>query len=90
MMMMMNVSELCTDYKARSQPLVDESSLAGLPREVERAPPEDFIHMFLSNSERLIDFLEHLTATGAGGSKLVYNALIEHYIHVWSVSGSIL
>lgn len=27
---------------------------------VERANPEDFIHLFLNNSERLVEFLEHL------------------------------
>lgn len=27
---------------------------------VERANPEDFIHLFLNNSERLVQFLEHL------------------------------
>ncbi|KAJ8712182.1 hypothetical protein PYW07_005034 [Mythimna separata] len=38
--------------------------------------------MFLSNSERLIEFLEHMTQKQAGCSKLVFDALIEHYIHV--------
>jgi hypothetical protein len=27
---------------------------------VERANPEEFIHLFLNNSERLVEFLEHL------------------------------
>jgi hypothetical protein len=27
---------------------------------VERANPEDFIHLFLNSSERLVEFLEHL------------------------------
>jgi hypothetical protein len=30
-----------------------------IPR-VERANPEEFIHLFLNNSERLVEFLEHL------------------------------
>ncbi|XP_073961974.1 vacuolar protein sorting-associated protein 11 homolog [Choristoneura fumiferana] len=42
--------------------------------------------MFLSNSEQLIEFLEHMTAADVQCSKLVYNALIEHYIHVWAKS----
>ncbi|KAM3965678.1 vacuolar protein sorting 11 isoform 2-T2 [Aphomia sociella] len=83
---------LCTDYKPRSKPLVDEASLTGGFKVPDRALPDDFIHMFLSNSERLIDFLEHMTQTTAGDlqcSKLVYNTLIEHYIHVWAkASGS--
>ncbi|RVE45456.1 hypothetical protein evm_009891 [Chilo suppressalis] len=74
---------LCTDYKPRSKPLVDEATLTGRTREPDSAPPEDFIHMFLSNSERLIEFLEHMSST-PGCSKLVYDALIEHYIHVWA------
>ncbi|CAK1586787.1 unnamed protein product [Parnassius mnemosyne] len=76
---------LCTDYKPRSKPLVDESSLSGGYREPVRALPDDYIHMFLCNSERLIEFLEHMiSATDAKCSSLVYNALIEHYIHVWA------
>jgi hypothetical protein len=27
---------------------------------VERANPEDFIHLFLNNSKRLVEFIEHL------------------------------
>ncbi|KAJ8712181.1 hypothetical protein PYW07_005023 [Mythimna separata] len=74
---------LCTDYKPRSKPLVDEASLSGVTREPEYALPDDYIPMFLSNSERLIEFLEHMTQKQAGCSKLVFDALIEHYIHVW-------
>ncbi|VVC91492.1 unnamed protein product, partial [Leptidea sinapis] len=40
--------------------------------------------MFLSNSERLIEFLEHMISTDVKCSTLVYDALIEHYIHVWA------
>ncbi|XP_068617562.1 vacuolar protein sorting-associated protein 11 homolog [Battus philenor] len=76
---------LCTDYKPRSKPLVDENSLGGEHKEPERAIPDDYIHMFLCNSERLIEFLEHMiAATNSKCSSLVYNALIEHYIHVWA------
>ncbi|CAH0720431.1 unnamed protein product, partial [Brenthis ino] len=77
---------LCTDYKPRSSLLVDESTLSGAFREPDRAIPDDFIHMFLSNSEKLIDFLEHMITTDPNCSSLVYNALIEHYIHVWAKS----
>ncbi|XP_028040568.1 vacuolar protein sorting-associated protein 11 homolog [Bombyx mandarina] len=74
---------LCTDYKPRSKPLVDETSLSGGHREPDRAAPDDYIHMFLSNSAKLIEFLEHMVAHNPECSKLVYDALIEHYIHVW-------
>ncbi|XP_075980170.1 vacuolar protein sorting 11 [Anticarsia gemmatalis] len=77
---------LCTDYKPRSKPLVDETSLSGGVKLPERAQPDDYIHMFLSNSERLIEFLEHMTKNDKDCSKLVYDALIEHYIHVWAKS----
>ncbi|CAK1555893.1 unnamed protein product [Leptosia nina] len=80
---------LCTDYKPRSRPLVDESSLAGRYKEPDRSFPDDFIHMFLSNSERLITFLEHMISTDIKCSTLVYDALIEHYIHVWAKSTDI-
>lgn len=76
---------LCTDYKPRSSLLVDEASLSGTVgvREPERAIPDDYVHMFLNNSERLIEFLEHMVSSDSRCSKLIYNALVEHYIHVW-------
>ncbi|XP_026736012.1 vacuolar protein sorting-associated protein 11 homolog [Trichoplusia ni] len=77
---------LCTDYRPRSKPLVDEISMSGGFREPVKALPDDYIHMFLSNSERLIEFLEHMTAKEKDCSKLVFDALIEHYIHVWAKS----
>ncbi|XP_063625804.1 vacuolar protein sorting-associated protein 11 homolog [Cydia splendana] len=77
---------LCTDYKPRNKPLVDEATLTGGYKEPERANPDDYIHMFLSNSEQLIHFLEHMTKAESQSSTLVYNALIEHYIHVWAKS----
>lgn len=77
---------LCTDYKPRSKPLVDEATLSGTLRDTLCALPDDYIHMFLSNSEKLIDFLEHMTNSQQDCSKLVFDALIEHYIHVWAKS----
>lgn len=84
---------LCTDYKPRSKPLVDENSLSGKFREVERAEPEAYIHMFLSNSNKLIEFLEHIVSSSKSyegneyesrDSTLVYDVLIEHYVHLWT------
>lgn len=79
---------LCTDYKPRSKPLVDEISLSGggVVRQTDKALPDDYIHMFLNNSEKLIEFLEHMIHNDKECSKLVYDALIEHYIHLWSRS----
>lgn len=48
----------------------------------ERGNPEDFVHLF-SNSELLIDFLEHLILNLPSCSKFVYNSLIERYLHRW-------
>ncbi|KAJ4438460.1 hypothetical protein ANN_14405, partial [Periplaneta americana] len=79
------LKKLCTDYRPSNKPLVDQSMLDGsnIPH-VERANPEDFIHLFLNNSERLVEFLEHLVKVQPRWSTLVYNTLIEHYLHVWA------
>ncbi|KDR21303.1 Vacuolar protein sorting-associated protein 11-like protein [Zootermopsis nevadensis] len=79
------LKKLCTDYKPSNKPLVDQNMLDGskIPH-VERANPEDFIHLFLNSSERLVEFLEHLVKVQPKWSTLVYNTLIEHYLHVWS------
>ncbi|XP_043279403.1 vacuolar protein sorting-associated protein 11 homolog [Venturia canescens] len=76
---------LCTNYRATNRPLIDQNVLDGTGEEhVERANPEDFIHLFLNNSERLVEFLEHLIKCDSKWSTLVYNTLVEHYLHVWS------
>lgn len=79
------LKKLCTDYRPSNKPLVDQSMLDGssIPHS-ERANPEEFIHLFLNNSERLVEFLEHLVKVQPKWSTLVYNTLIEHYLHVWS------
>lgn len=51
---------------------------------IDRANPEDFIHLFTKASpELLIDFLEHLLTNMNNCSQLVYNTLIEHYLRRW-------
>lgn len=51
---------------------------------IDRANPEDFIHLFTKASpELLIDFLEHLLTNMSNCSQLVYNTLIEHYLRCW-------
>lgn len=51
---------------------------------IDRANPEDFIHLFTDTSpELLIDFLEHLLKNMSNCSQLVYNTLIEHYLRCW-------
>ncbi|XP_014209287.1 vacuolar protein sorting-associated protein 11 homolog, partial [Copidosoma floridanum] len=50
----------------------------------EKANPEDYLHLFMNNSERLVEFLEHLVKIDYKWSTTVYNTLVEHYLHVWS------
>ncbi|XP_076240073.1 vacuolar protein sorting 11 isoform X2 [Calliopsis andreniformis] len=76
---------LCTNYRPSNKPLVDQETLDGtVVQNIDKANPEDFIHLFLNNSERLVEFLEHLVKTDTKWSTLVYNTLVEHYLHVWS------
>ncbi|XP_008204135.1 vacuolar protein sorting-associated protein 11 homolog isoform X1 [Nasonia vitripennis] len=69
---------LCTNYIPTNKALPEKE------QSVEKANPEDFIHLFLNNSERLVEFLEHLIKTDSKWSTPVYNTLVEHYLHVWS------
>ncbi|XP_011503306.1 PREDICTED: vacuolar protein sorting-associated protein 11 homolog [Ceratosolen solmsi marchali] len=68
---------LCTNYKPTNKSLYKEQSIG-------QANPEDYIHLFLKNSERLVEFLEYLIKTDSKWSTPVYNTLVEHYLHVWS------
>lgn len=54
------LKKLCTNYRRRDG-LRDEdvSELYDNRMTVDRANPEDFIHLFVKTPERLIDFLEH-------------------------------
>ncbi|XP_051174547.1 vacuolar protein sorting-associated protein 11 homolog [Leptopilina boulardi] len=76
------LKSLCTNYKS-SNKIQDKISIDSMEH-VDRANPEDFIHLFLNNSERLVEFLEHLVKNDGKWSTLVYNTLVEHYLHVWS------
>lgn len=40
--------------------LLQEALNSYTEQRVDKASPEDFIHLFLNNSERLVEFLEHL------------------------------
>ncbi|XP_046409664.1 vacuolar protein sorting-associated protein 11 homolog isoform X1 [Neodiprion fabricii] len=83
------LKRLCTNYRPANKPLVDQATLDGsVEQSIEKANPEEFIHLFLGNSERLVEFLEHLVKCESKWSTLVYNTLVEHYLHVWSALGS--
>ncbi|RZF44682.1 hypothetical protein LSTR_LSTR000634 [Laodelphax striatellus] len=77
------LKRLCTNYRPNEE-LNQVTSVGLSDQEYDRAPPEDFIHLFLNNPECLIDFLEHLIETSSKWNQLVYNTLVEHYLQVWS------
>lgn len=88
------LKKLCTHYymsqnnqntNARASETNDmENNFFDTSPHIDRANPEDFIHLFTkSSSELLIDFLEHLLTNMNHCSQLVYNTLIEHYLRRW-------
>lgn len=52
--------ELSYDQRISRTLLLQEALDGYIEQCVDRANPEDFIHLFLNNSERLVEFLEHL------------------------------
>lgn len=78
---------LCTDYKPKDapetasseeEPLVDMATLeGGLPPAVQRASAEEFIHIFVNNSPKLSEFLEHMIKAQPESSQLIYNTYLE-------------
>ncbi|ERL88484.1 hypothetical protein D910_05870 [Dendroctonus ponderosae] len=78
------LKRLCTNYKPENSPIVSENMMSGNYDVVLKSDPEDFIHLFLNNSERLVEFLEHLITENCILSPSVYSTLLEHYLHVWS------
>lgn len=78
------LKRLCTNYKPDISPVISENLLQGNYDLAQKADPEHFIHLFLNNSERLVEFLEYLIHEGVILSTPVYNTLLEHYLHVWS------
>ncbi|KAK7475894.1 hypothetical protein BaRGS_00032862, partial [Batillaria attramentaria] len=75
------LKRLCTDYKPTNQPLVDQTSLEGAVPRIQHANAEEFIHIFVKNSAQLTQFLEHMVEVQPNSSSLVYNTLLELYLH---------
>ncbi|GJQ72175.1 hypothetical protein Trydic_g3267 [Trypoxylus dichotomus] len=71
------LQKLCTNYR----PLTPSKN--NIIEPVQKADPEDYIHLFLNNSARLVEFLEHLIKEECYLSAPVYDTLLEHYLHVW-------
>lgn len=78
------LKKICTDYHPSDEPLVSQDMLDGSTnRHIYKSCPEDFIHYFLNNSEKLVEFLEHLIKNSSKWSPQVYTTLLEHYLQVW-------
>ncbi|CAM1311822.1 VPS11 (predicted), partial [Pycnogonum litorale] len=72
---------LCTDYKPSNQPLVDAETLDGAqPSSPMKAQAEDFIPIFVNNSKKLTDFLEHMVKVQSDCKGTTYNTLLELYL----------
>ncbi|KAK7790409.1 hypothetical protein R5R35_013503 [Gryllus longicercus] len=71
------LKQLCTAYRPQG---------AGPAVPAECADAEDFLHLFLNNSSRLVEFLEHVCSTRPQQNALVYNALFEHRLHLWAAA----
>ncbi|XP_075227326.1 vacuolar protein sorting-associated protein 11 homolog [Lycorma delicatula] len=75
------LKRLCTDYKPSVEQNINNELNPGTAGN--SAPPENFIHLFVNNSESLVDFLEHLVQNSNKWGTLIYNTLIEHYLQIW-------
>lgn len=75
------LKRLCTDYRPTDKPLVDQNMYDGTVGHIEKAQAENFIHIFVNNSERLTEFLEHMIRVQPNSPSLLYNSLLELYLH---------
>ncbi|XP_071958560.1 vacuolar protein sorting-associated protein 11 homolog isoform X2 [Antedon mediterranea] len=75
------LKSLCTDYKPKDAPIVDQDMMAGGIPTVNRAAAEEFIHIFVNNSRKLMEFLEHMTTVQPNSPEIIYNTLLELYLH---------
>lgn len=78
------LKKLCTDYKAGNEPLISEEELANGPdfvASVKAADPKQFLHLFVKNSRKMVEFLEYMIAVKPDTSGATYTTLLEHYLH---------
>ncbi|KAH3841675.1 vacuolar protein sorting-associated protein 11 homolog [Dreissena polymorpha] len=77
------LKRLCSDFKPSDRPLVDAGDLEGGKgqQSTQRAPAEQFIHIFVNNSAKLTEFLEHMISLNSNSPSLLYNTLLELYLH---------
>ncbi|KAF8764622.1 Vacuolar protein sorting-associated protein like [Argiope bruennichi] len=67
------LKRLCTDYNANQ---MSEKPLS--------TNPEEFIHIFVNNTDRLLEFLEHMIKIRPTSSSLVYNTYLELCLKAYS------
>ena len=67
------LKKLCTSFKS---PHVSSGE-----EEPQRARPEEFIHIYVNQTEFLLDFLEFMVQAQPGSSNVIYNTLLELYLH---------
>ncbi|KAK3611536.1 hypothetical protein CHS0354_016470 [Potamilus streckersoni] len=75
------LKKLCTDYRPSNRLLVDQSDLDGSVPRIQKASAEEFIHIFVNNSAKLTEFLEYMIKTKPNSPSLLYNTLLELYLH---------
>ncbi len=82
------LKRLSTDYHPDNEPLVSEEEmmLEGSSRQKKAANPESFLHLFVNNSDQMVDFLEYMVAErpDEDASIEVHTTLLEHYLHLYS------
>ncbi|XP_032237087.2 vacuolar protein sorting-associated protein 11 homolog isoform X2 [Nematostella vectensis] len=63
-------------------------------KKTHRSRPEEFIHIFVHQKAKLIEFLEHMTQMFPKSSSLLYNTLLELYLnnaaHETDVKGQVI
>lgn len=62
----------------------DTKQLFLLTGEMQRARPDEFIHIFVKNSQQLTEFLEAMIACELKPAAVVYNTLLELHLQNWS------
>lgn len=78
---------ICTNYvESTDASNVDDvgfvEEMCSPPPTTNRSDPNNYIHFFGIDSERMIDFLEHLDRNGIMNTT-IYNTLIELYLDRW-------
>ena len=57
-------------YIYLTEPLVDSSALDGGVMRIQKANADEFIHIFVNQSQKLTEFLEHMVKVGVSNLDL--------------------